>query len=676
MATQTFNSIGSTYTDSSHKNTNYSTSANNILEGRSSYEYVIYAFYAPAMAKKKVKSVSFSCNVLSCKSWDWDNKKQDYVVVSTTQSKINAFFIGSYASNVIGAITWNNYKSDYFNKILGTNAYSEIDITKGQNFSKSINYTSYSKFNDYIYVLLYGVDTYDSTLAKTATLTVTYDEPTNWSVIEYPNGNTIDAEKNYTAQTRTYTEISTGLTVISQSASVTQGGKTTSLEKIGGDPNVHPAQWIIPGGTIGEGSATFTHRATLESGNAVLTTATFYGQLATPKATPTYPIDISVKASNKLIFTWNYESETFDSPQKSVAIKITQNGNTITRTKTTSEHFYELAANTLSVGNASYTITVTNNAGKSYTSAPVSFYVIAQSGAPDITAVSNTAIPTVSWNAEYQDAYEIKFYQGETLLYESGLQVGQNVRSATIPLVLKNGNYNISIRALNTYGLYTDWSSYSYILNAMEPEAPTNIKVTVNENCGVNISFDTPANYERLYVIRRDIEGKEVILGRTEGNYTDYTARPNTPYEYTVRHSKAGAIDGEWLAVRTLLEGVMLYGGNNMSEALRLDSNRDKFEISHSESVTRTLVKCLGRKYPVKEGSEWVDTVREFSAFVSDQNMPKLERIIQSEKIYYKGEKEFFACDVEMSSTSDYVIGGKLIKFTVTRIEGDEVVVI
>ena len=393
-----------------------------------------------------------------------------------------------------------------------------------------------------------------------------------------------------------------------------------------------------------------------------------------PRITPTYPINISSKQANDLIFTWSYDAGAVplrgtQLAQKTVSIAITQNGTTRNYSADTSNNYLLIPANTLAVGEATYKITVTNEDDKSYTTEPISFTVTGNTST-SITGVSRTAVPTVTWASDHQDGYQVQIWSPDRMIYDTGLKVGSDVRSAVLPVILDNGSYNVRVRTLNIYGYYSDWDTYSYTLSADGGTVPTGVTINENSYHGVSVSCEQTEN---VYVVRRDPAGKTEVVGTYSAGFEDYTQRGNVDYSYAVRIVDGGYTDSEYIHIRIDVDGVVLHDGRNPKNAITLKYSDRSFDVVSGDSRTRSLVQCLGRVYPVKEETEWITETRTFNAYVSESDVDRLkEMIINSPVIYYKADREFFPVDVEYADSGKYVAGGRIFSFTLTRISVDE----
>ena len=308
------------------------------------------------------------------------------------------------------------------------------------------------------------------------------------------------------------------------------------------------------------------------------------------------------------------------------------------------------------------------------------FNVVGQNAAPIVTGVSNDAIPTVVWTDQNQAAFEIRIKNAaQKIIYTSGLIVGTNL-SYKINKMLPNGQYTVEVRELNIYGIYSDWGSRAFTINPSAVAAPTNIFVTVNNKYGVEISGTPVSGATQTYVVRREVGSDDIeIIGiYTGGIYTDYTAKGNTYYEYTLRNYRTAYADGQFIPVEVKVGEALIQDGRDVTNFLDLSwSENATFDLERTEEADRTLYNCLGRKYPVKEMGEWVNSVRTFTAYVKDENLDRLREInLNAPKVYYKGDHEYFACDMSIEDNGAYVGGGRLIGFTFTRIADDEGTVI
>ena len=398
---------------------------------------------------------------------------------------------------------------------------------------------------------------------------------------------------------------------------------------------------------------------------------------------PTYPIDVNINRANNIIFTWN-RYHTLDSrlgfriptsKKHKVRYKVKNSGVVQdTAVETDDNSFHTVPADTFSVAQYEYQIVDYTYYDFAMYGDWAEFNAIGQNAAPTITSVTNNAIPTIAWTDQNQAAFEIRIKDSnQQIIYQSGFIAG-TAQSYRINQMLPNGSYTVEVRELNIYGLYSDWGSYYFTINPTAVTAPTNIFATVNNKYGVEISGTPVSGATKTYVVRRehgsdDIEIIGIYIG---GIYVDYTAKANVFYEYTLRNYKNAYADGEWVPLQVVVDKVLIQDGRDRENFIKLTLSEDAtFDVNWTEEVDRTLYSCLGRKYPVKEPGEWVNSIRTFTAYV--ENMDKLQDMnLHAHKVYFKSDKEYFAADMTIEDKGSYVGGGRIVAFTLTRIADDE----
>ena len=404
---------------------------------------------------------------------------------------------------------------------------------------------------------------------------------------------------------------------------------------------------------------------------------------------PIYPNEVNVKQTNETIFSWSrtYDfassiKSQYNLPVSGRGISYIKNGSE-TPTLVTEEgdgNTIEIEANTFEVGRYSYKIVIYDLYENALYSQDVSFDVIGQDAAPTITNITDDSIPTITWVDTNQAGYEIKLKDSaQKILYESGIVIGTNL-SQQIPKMLKNGSYVVEIREINIYGILSEWASAEFTLDLEEIEAPSDITAIVNKDFGVEISGTPAENAAKTFVVRKKARSEEIeVIGEYSGGvFVDYQVEGNTFYEYSLRNYDAAFADGALIPVQVKVKEVVLHDAEDFKEYIELHLSEDNsFDIGWTESQSKTLYRTLGRPYPVKEIGEWKDTTRTFKAFVKEEDWNKvLDMYYNTQKIYFKADHEFFACDMEISDKGRYISGGYIIEFSITRISEDKEAII
>ena len=343
-------------------------------------------------------------------------------------------------------------------------------------------------------------------------------------------------------------------------------------------------------------------------------------------------------------------------------------------------NYVEIPADTFDIDTYEYYVAQTLENGYTVYTPLTEFYAIGQDAAPTISGVTNNSIPTVSWTDSNQAAFEIRIKDAEqNIVYTSGMIVGDN-QSYQITKMLPNGTYIVEVRELNIYGIYSDWGSAQFVLNPSSVSAPTDIFVSVNNKFGVEISGTPVGSAQKTYVVRRETgtDDIEIVGIYTGGIFTDYTAKGNTYYEYSLRNYNVAYADGAFIPVEVKVKEAIIQDGRDVTNFLDLSWSEDvTFNIEYTDEADRTLYNCLGRRYPVKEMGEWVNSVRSFVAYVRAEDINRLNDMnLNAPKVYFKGNHEYYACDMSIEDQGAYVGGGRMIRFTLTRIADDEGIII
>lgn len=391
-----------------------------------------------------------------------------------------------------------------------------------------------------------------------------------------------------------------------------------------------------------------------------------------------YPVNVNCRNDRTINTTWTYDNPRdytyLDQPiyyPTEATVTVTQ-GQTV-KTFSTTESYVScpIPANELIPGEATYKVTLTTNYGYDYDSPEQTFTVIGQTSAPEITNITQDSFPTITWNCADQAAWELLIRNNNSVVYHSDMKAGTE-QSFTLPVMLEDGSYSVEMRALNIYGYYTDWGSYGFTLSPTKPTAATNLIVSTNANYTVTIDCTAPEDAGTLYVIRRRTPNdKAEIIGEYNNGFTDYYVPVNTTYEYAVRNYVTGYADTDFIDATIKCPGVVIRDGEDLSRFIPLWKNdNEEFDVISNDSRSDTLVQCLGRKYPVNEIGEWLTSTRTFTAHVSSSDMLKLNDInLNSKCVYLQNKDECIPCKMEINDAGEYNGGGRIINFTLTRID-------
>ncbi len=343
-------------------------------------------------------------------------------------------------------------------------------------------------------------DTYKATV-KASTPTVVGTYPTDGILINYSQNSTVTwAVKE---------DVITGI------VRWTLNLRNDSVEK--NYSGTTETSCVITPSEFGEGRVDYTISVTNRDGKTGVFNSHFEIVKATPVITPIYPIGISVVNSVDNTFLWNYTDKPILVGQKSFALKITnQNTGEPKIFSGGSEQYCTIPAGTLENGNYSWVVRVTNNDDVVETSREISFIAVGPSKKPVIYSVSQNAKPIITWSVEDAVAYELSIEDANGIkVYEEELNYllpfinAEGKYKSTVTQFLENGSYTITIRTLNSYGYYTEWTRYAFNLKAYNTLEPGEIFIENNKQFGVSID-NLVANNQAEY---NYISEEEYMLG-------------------------------------------------------------------------------------------------------------------------------------------------------------------
>lgn len=418
---------------------------------------------------------------------------------------------------------------------------------------------------------------------------------------------------------------------------------------------------------------------------------------STPSIEITYPIDCTIKRDIGQIFTWKL-TDTLNTGQKrfEFSYKLKTSGTWTTKTGTTNKEYYSFTANTFAAGEYQWRIKVTNNDGISTGYVYAEFVVIGETAAPVITNVTQSAIPTFTWTVTSQDTFEFELYHDNERIYTSGVQKGFGIRTYTPNIMIDDGNYVVKMRSMNEYGYFTDWMTYSFVLETVKPEALP-CYIFANEYYGVTVarsleldpvesvpSSSTSPTPDAYYVLRRvNGETEWNIIGKLSTSdesvkFVDNTVQKNVEYEYAIRNYKeeAGYTDSDSHLIMIRHKGVIIYNGDDLVN-LTL-SEKSQFDITHTPNKAFNYAQMIGRTYPVRESSEWMTHSTSFSCYASFEQFNKLNEMLTSNNdLWFKGKDFSFACAIDtITITASHLDKGYDISVVVSRINEEDFVLI
>lgn len=451
--------------------------------------------------------------------------------------------------------------------------------------------------------------------------------------------------------------------------------------------------YVFPAGTFSNGIINWYIRGVDSFDNVATSSVQTVNVGVNPSVKISYPISTNLKNDIKQVFTWEMYESIFTG-QYAYELGYRKSGETdwVVISNIIDTQYHEFDANTFDTAQYEWRLKVENNDRNVTDYVYSSFNAIGATGSPVVTNVTNSSIPTFTWEIESQDTFELEIYRGTDRLYSSGVCVGENVREYTPNIMLADGNYIIKMRAMNEYGYFTDWLEYAFNLDTEKPLAYTCYAYASN-NLGVNIIrslelddvvIGAPSNAtvpDAIYVLRR-ISGSNddfAIIGKLsveneKATYTDTAVLNGVTYEYALRNymENGGYTDSNSVLIRIDYSGFCIY---NDSEYVNLFlTENDLLTYNHKPSKSYSYSSTIGREYPIKESTEWLNHSVGFSCFATLNEYKKIFDMYKSNnKLWFKNNDFSFLASIdEINIVNTLQNQGYTLSIQISRIDEEE----
>lgn len=257
----------------------------------------------------------------------------------------------------------------------------------------------------------------------------------------------------------------------------------------------------------------------------------------------------------------------------------------------------------------------------------VSFQTIGLPPAPQIISIENNNRPLIKWNSREQESYQITVEDIDgNVIYKTGNILGATTREYKVPIVLENGKYLFKLKITNAYGIESEETEYTHIIDPKPIDEPT-IDL-YKSDFFIEVS-STSLNGEVL----RD--GK--IIGNLKlGKFRDYTGANYKTYSYQIR-----VFENDIAGISKKVGGVTEFG--EINTLATVDDLANYFKISYGldEPVTKAIdysvqgteVQLEGRKYPFVEFSSYSTAGFSLSFFVETlEQVKELKKLVDQRK--------------------------------------------
>lgn len=381
-----------------------------------------------------------------------------------------------------------------------------------------------------------------------------------------------------------------------------------------------------------------------------------------------YPIDVYLNQDNPITFKWVYNTQS-GAKQSKFEIdwkKSNEQAWVSLVSKNGVNNRYTVPANTFPVDKIDWRCRSTDELGQVSEYSIGSFLIKGKPLSPFVTNIMNDSLTTITWNATDQIAREIELLKdGERIDYSKK----STADNTYLPnMFLKDGTYEFRIRIMNSYNMWSDYTSRIFIISTPKPDvAHINISLNGNE---VTIISNGPG-----YLYRREGNIDTLIhVFETSGTYKDKSILHGLRTGYFLRKYDVGYSDSAIHYVTAIVDGFIISNGK---VSVNLINSTDAYmPYQAKESKESVLTNYSGRKYPVLESGEFESLTISRSCYISKEQFNDLRDIyFDTLPIIYRDNRgQRFNCHIsEPSITNTFLDKGYVIDLTFTKLESEEV---
>lgn len=380
-----------------------------------------------------------------------------------------------------------------------------------------------------------------------------------------------------------------------------------------------------------------------------------------------YPVEAYVNQDQQVKFKWahNTESGAYQNGYELQWKKSTDESWTTLTSGTGLTNSYTAPAGTFPTGVMNWRCRTTDILSQVSNYSTSSFVVKGKPLAPVISDVKNDALTEIKWSASEQVAYESELYKDGVMILSNSRSTEENSYK---PLIfLADGRYEFRIRIMNSYNIWSDWTSKVFTISTTKPIKP-DIAVSVNGHVA-RIVLDAPG-----YIYRVE-DGKEKLIAiSAEGTYEDYELNCNKRTGYFVRVYDVGYTDSNTVYVTTQFDGFIVTNG---TDTVQITESTETFIPFYEESSKESeLIYYSGREYPVIESGEFLQRVIKRTCSIDEDQYNKLLKVYHSnDNIIYKDNRGCrMNCHMSKPNrTNSFALGKYTTELTFTQIDRKDV---
>ena len=434
-------------------------------------------------------------------------------------------------------------------------------------------------------------------------------------------------------------------------------------------------QHLFPAGSFPEGTIQWRVRASNSIGNfSNYSYGTFTCSARLPVVQIEFPIDINISKSTPQIYTWIYSGNELEQSEYEISWSSDEGATWNVVNGTGNNQYHVFPSGTFPVGTILWKIKVTNTEGYSSEYVSSQFKSVGKGNAPVIESVTQNAIPEITWSSEYQIAFEVQILKDNDMIFSSGF-IGGEEKSYTPDIIMKNGAYVIRVRIMNSYGYISDFGTYGFVLDAVEPNSTAKLSLLTNSSYGAVL--DCKNILGEGYILKI-CNGAETVVGKYNGKpIIDYETKSDNQYVYVLRDHVEGYKDASRAMFKPSFTGAILHDLKEPENFVNIRLNEDEY-VSVDDQITKNTVykNCIGRIYPIKETDNQRDEETQISGFLHFEECSILRELYEKDKtVIFRSKEQCFHADISEYKEKNYHNIGYIVQVTLRRIDEENGVI-
>lgn len=332
--------------------------------------------------------------------------------------------------------------------------------------------------------------------------------------------------------------------------------------------------------------------------------------------------------------------------------------------ETTSDCYADIPAGTLPAGNIMYRVRAYSQSGYVSEWETANVTVRKHPEIPSIYQVeASTDRPTVSWESNGQEAYELEIIDsGGKCVYSHYAATADY--SHKIAARLDNGQYTAQLVTWNSFGLESLPASRQFSVMAEKPTKPVMSGMAQHDHNALKLSSTTSkAVLLRNGVVIADVSGTD--------SYYDYTAPCESIYRLRSL-SDTAFCDSDPVAISNLSRYAMIVlASDHSTRATLIYKQGSPPERSSSLSSEYALLQLAGRRRPVAEYGDQMTRTKSLSYSLRNiEDLKALQAMVGNTVIWSDRQDHMISCLSALSWNTHQ--GYTDVSFTLTEVDGDE----